>query len=138
MLARNHATAIMNKSFRQHDRSRQIVGLFCSHRIAGDGCDRRIVRPTGTVRREARGQIRSSRQHDVVTGGVLIGAVGERSAERPHFAALGKLWQVLANLQPRRLRRARLEFTAYVVWRVGLHIEAIVLGQATGKEYKNA
>jgi hypothetical protein len=54
------------------------------------------------------------------------------------MASSRELWQMFTDVQPGSLRRTWLELTANVIGSVGLHIEAIVLGESTRKKDENA
>ena len=66
--------------------------------------------------------------------GMLVRGVSQGTADRPHLAAFGKLREMLADLQARRARLDRFELTTHIIRRIGLHVEAVVLGQAARKE----
>ena len=62
----------------------------------------------------------------------------QRADERPLVAALREHRQVLADLDAGRLRRDRMELAAYVVRRMGLQIETVLLRETARQEDINA
>lgn len=72
-----------------------------------------------------------------MAGRVIVGGMRKRPAERPMLAARCQHWQVFTNLNARRAGRYRLELATDSIRCIGLHVEAIVLGQSAGEKYIN-
>ncbi len=100
----------------------------------GDGGDGGPVGVLGFARVEAGGHGGAPAEHGHVPLGVLVVGVGEGAAEGPEVAAFGEFGKVLADVEAGGLGRDGFEFAADFLGGVGLHVEALVLGEAAGEE----
>ncbi len=91
----------------------------------------------GAVVAKAGGNMRSAAEHQHVAGRMLRLRMRQRTDQGPMLAALGQQRQMLADLNAGRARGNGVEFAADRVRGVGLHVEAVVLGQPTGEEDVN-
>ena len=100
----------------------------------GEGGDGRPVGGVGSGGVEAGGEVRPAGEHDVVSGGVVVGGVGERADEGPEVRAGGEGGEVLADVDARGAGGDGAEFAADVSRGVGFHVEGFLLGETAGEE----
>ena len=123
------ATRAVHDLLGKHDRRRQDVSPRKNGRH--EGGDRRPVRGLRPARVEPRRQVGTARQHDVVAGTVLVGAVRERAAQRPALASCREHRQVLADPHSGGPCGDRREVAPDVERPIRLGVETLVLGEAT-------
>ena len=108
-----------------------------SRQCSRDGRHRGPVAGPWGVRVKPRRQVRAARQHDMVTGRMIVRPVGQRPHESPEMASLRQPGEMFANLDPRRFGRDRPKFAANLGGSLGLEIEALELRQSSRKKDVN-
>ena len=107
---------------------RQIVSRSDDSR--DHGCDRREIGRLRFAPIESLRQRRSSGEHHVMTLRMLVVRMCQGSHQSPFVAASSQQWQMFANRNALSPGRDRRELTSNIRRRIGLHFEAVLLGDA--------
>ena len=132
ILAGTDNPRLVDAGLGEHDRRRHVVAAL--RRVGRQGGNRRPVVRRRPVQVETRGEVEPAGQEHV-TGHRVVAAVGlDRSHQGIAVAPRRQHRQVLADPDARGLRVDRPELAPHGVGRVGLEVEAVLLGEAAGQE----
>ncbi len=134
-LAGEDAATVVDEPLGQHHGGWQVVRPG-QHRV-GHGGDAGPVAVLRLVAVETGGELAPAGQHHQVSGGVVVGGMGQRPHQRPQVRAGGQAGQVLADLHAGGACGDGLELAADVRRRVRFHVEAVVLAQPARQENKD-
>ena len=102
------------------------------------GSDGRMIVARVGVGIEPNRQTRLPGEHDMVPSGMIIARMGQGTAQGPKGALLREQRQVFADVQAGCLGGNGAKFTSYILRCIGLHVETLVLREATREEDEDA
>ena len=122
----------MHEASWQHDRRWQ--GVPWLEPVIGNGGDGWKIAGLGLAAVEAARDWRAPGELHMMPLRVLNLRMGQRPHQCPVLTSLSQFRQVLTYLNPRRLCRNGIKFTAHLFGRIRLHVKTIVLTQSARKK----